>query len=150
MRSSALFGKQRDLRLAVATTFRPLGKSLREEKLPDQGASKFKWRRSRDVRVFAARIREACGLAPSAENCPLGSFPLAGSNPSTTPDNEKRPRLRALAFKWRRSRDSNPRCPCGAYSLSRRAPSASRSLLRVMLYLTRPLGVSQRINRRLW
>ena len=31
---------------------------------------------------------------------------------------------------WRRSRDSNPRCPCGAYSLSRRAPSASRSALR--------------------
>lgn len=31
---------------------------------------------------------------------------------------------------WRRAGDSNPRCPFGAYSLSRRAPSASRSALR--------------------
>lgn len=50
----------------------------------------------------------------------------------------------ALAFKWRRSRDSNPRCPCGAYSLSRRAPSASRSLLRVSSYLTRAARFLQR------
>ena len=31
---------------------------------------------------------------------------------------------------WRRSGDSNPRYPCGVYSLSRRAPSASRSKTR--------------------
>ena len=31
---------------------------------------------------------------------------------------------------WRRAGDSNPRFPCGEYSLSRRAPSASRSALR--------------------
>ena len=37
---------------------------------------------------------------------------------------------RACAFGWRRAGDSNPRFPLGEYSLSRRAPSASRSALR--------------------
>ena len=36
----------------------------------------------------------------------------------------------SLKLNWRRAGDSNPRCPFGAYSLSRRAPSASRSALR--------------------
>ena len=36
----------------------------------------------------------------------------------------------SLKLNWRRAGDSNPRCPFGAYSLSRRAPSASRAALR--------------------
>ena len=38
--------------------------------------------------------------------------------------------LRGFEMRWRRAGDSNPRHPFGVYSLSRRAPSASRSALR--------------------
>ena len=56
---------------------------------------------------------------------------LPGSNPLSPPKRKKDAQVDVLSkSNWRRAGDSNPRCPFGAYSLSRRAPSASRSALR--------------------
>ena len=62
----------------------------------------------------------------------LNARALSGSNPQRPFSIIKKgPRWDpSLKLNWRRAGDSNPRCPFGAYSLSRRAPSASRSALR--------------------
>lgn len=62
----------------------------------------------------------------------LNARALSGSNPQRPFSIiKKSPRWDpSLRLNWRRAGDSNPRCPFGAYSLSRRAPSASRSALR--------------------
>lgn len=62
----------------------------------------------------------------------LNARALSGSNPQRPFSIIKRgPKWDpSLNLNWRRAGDSNPRCPFGAYSLSRRAPSASRSALR--------------------
>ncbi len=62
----------------------------------------------------------------------LNARALSGSNPQLTLLKLKKgPKWNpSLNLNWRRAGDSNPRCPFGAYSLSRRAPSASRSALR--------------------
>ena len=57
------------------------------------------------------------------ENC--------GPKPKPEASTKKKPPERGGENSWRRSRDSNPRTAFGRYSLSRRAPSASRSLLRM-------------------
>lgn len=93
------------------------------------------WRRAGDVRACYAcppaskpsgfsptgykRIRVCLTPAPSRVRIP--TFSKLKKGPKWDP-----------SFKsyWRRAGDSNPRCPFGAYSLSRRAPSASRSALR--------------------
>ena len=50
---------------------------------------------------------------------------------TTTPGSRvRRWRKKGFEMRWRRAGDSNPRHPFGVYSLSRRAPSASRSALR--------------------
>ena len=54
---------------------------------------------------------------------------LAVRIPAWPLDMKRAPLLGLSNYQWRRSRDSNPGYPCGVYSLSRRAPSASRSLL---------------------
>ena len=65
-------------------------------------------------------------------SCLLNARALSGSNPQLTFFKLKKgPKWDpSLKLNWRRAGDSNPRCPFGAYSLSRRAPSASRSALR--------------------
>ena len=100
----------------------------------DPSSSSY-WRRAGDVRACCAcppaskpggfsptgykRIRVCLTPAPSRVRIP--TFSKLKKGPKWDP-----------SFKsyWRRAGDSNPRCPFGAYSLSRRAPSASRSALR--------------------
>ena len=67
----------------------------------------------------------------------LNARALSGSNPQRPFSIIKKgPRWDpSLKLNWRRAGDSNPRCPFGAYSLSRRAPSASRSALRNSRYI---------------
>lgn len=61
----------------------------------------------------------------------LNARALSGSNPQPPFSAQKGPKWDPSSNSyWRRAGDSNPRCPFGAYSLSRRAPSASRSALR--------------------
>ena len=62
----------------------------------------------------------------------LNARALSGSNPQPPfSAHKKGPKWDPSSNSyWRRAGDSNPRCPFGAYSLSRRAPSASRSALR--------------------
>ena len=62
----------------------------------------------------------------------LNARALSGSNPQPPFSAPKKGPRCDPSFNsyWRRAGDSNPRCPFGAYSLSRRAPSASRSALR--------------------
>ncbi len=49
--------------------------------------------------------------------------------------------------KWRRERDSNPRCPCGAYSISSRAPSTTRPSLQAPTYCTDLFEKAKPVNR---
>ena len=66
---------------------------------------------------------------PALSPCPAISS--ASPIPKLIPARKKDARKDVLLqINWRRAGDSNPRCPFGAYSLSRRAPSASRSALR--------------------
>ena len=84
--------------------------------------------------THALRLQSLAAFRPRATNafafaqrpCPLGfespaSFLRTKKGPKWDPSSNSY---------WRRAGDSNPRCPFGAYSLSRRAPSASRSALR--------------------
>ena len=56
-------------------------------------------------------------------------FTIEGSNPNFLTANKERG-LMAPFFIWRRERDSNPRYGVTVYTLSRRAPSATRTPLR--------------------
>ena len=51
------------------------------------------------------------------------------SNPLSPPSIKKAP-VRGLIYGWRRERDSNPRYAVSVYTLSRRAPSTTRTPLR--------------------
>ena len=74
-----------------------------------------------------ARSGASCGIQQSTGLLNIGSNPLE-------PKAKRAWRVaRPECSPWRRSGDSNPGYPCGVYSLSRRAPSASRSLLRTIM-----------------
>ena len=97
--------------------------------------SKSNWRRAGDsgMHAHAAPLRRFRALRAALANAhaltQLRTLP--GSNPRSPPKRKKDARVDVLSkSNWRRAGDSNPRCPFGAYSLSRRAPSASRSALR--------------------
>ena len=97
--------------------------------------SKSNWRRAGDsgMRAHAAPLRRLRALRAALDNA--YALPqlrtLSGSNPRLPSKRKKDARVDVLSkSNWRRAGDSNPRCPFGAYSLSRRAPSASRSALR--------------------
>ena len=97
--------------------------------------SKSNWRRAGDsgMHAHAASLRRSRALRAALDNA--YALPqlrtLSGSNPLLPPKRKKDARVDVLSkSNWRRAGDSNPRCPFGAYSLSRRAPSASRSALR--------------------
>ena len=97
--------------------------------------SKSNWRRAGDsgMHAHAAPLRRFRALRAALANAhaltQLRTLP--GSNPLLPLKRKKDARVDVLSkSNWRRAGDSNPRCPFGAYSLSRRAPSASRSALR--------------------
>ena len=67
-------------------------------------------------------LRQRCWLRSNRE----------GSRPSVHRTNKKAPACTgAFSFVWRRERDSNPRYAINVYTLSRRAPSATRTPLRI-------------------
>ena len=108
------------------------------------------------IHASASRTPTPPSQARSGENLKtchrhvfLTVFHLIGSNPCEVSEKEKVPAVAGTYKFWRRSRDSNPRCPCGAYSLSRRAPSASRSLLRKQLEMIPEFGAARKQNFRI-
>ncbi len=71
---------------------------------------------------FASVLHQRVALAGRTEG--FSSKPHA-------PDKTKGPDKRGLLFYWRRARDSNPRYATNVYTLSRRAPSATRTALQI-------------------
>lgn len=97
---------------------------------------KLNWRRAGDVRACYAcpPASKPGGFSPTGYKrfrvC-LTPVPSRVRIPSLLSPHKKGPKWDPSSNSyWRRAGDSNPRCPFGAYSLSRRAPSASRSALR--------------------
>lgn len=97
---------------------------------------KINWRRAGDVRACYAcpPASKPGGFSPTGYKrfrvC-LTPVPSRVRIPSLLSPHKKGPKWDPSSNSyWRRAGDSNPRCPFGAYSLSRRAPSASRSALR--------------------
>ena len=97
---------------------------------------KLNWQRAGDVRACYAcpPASKPGGFSPTGYKrfrvC-LTPVPSRVRIPSLLSPHKKGPKWDPSSNSyWRRAGDSNPRCPFGAYSLSRRAPSASRSALR--------------------
>ena len=82
------------------------------------------------LRLRDRRRAPRSGVQPRYAGLSNTTVPV-GSNPARLQPDEmnKAPRGGLVHFIWRRRRDSNPRCAFGTYSLSRGAPSASRSRL---------------------
>ncbi len=87
------------------------------------------WRRERDDSPLrGSPFGPTCGRSASLSEAvePCLSY-IEGSNPRA--EYEKSPRKAGFFHIWRRERDSNPRYGVTVYTLSRRAPSATRTSL---------------------
>ena len=72
-----------------------------------------------------ALVRAQNGFLPFLSNEGFSSWPRS------PPHKQKTPLMRGFLFMWRRARDSNPRYAINVYTLSRRAPSATRTALQI-------------------
>jgi hypothetical protein len=96
------------------------------------GASSLRLNGCRFATVWIARPNTRKFPSPLSEllrNSSIGPGSNEGFSPGSFSTNNKKGPLWGLFYCWRRRRDSNPRYAINAYTLSKRAPSATQPLL---------------------
>jgi hypothetical protein len=108
---------------------------LRLTKKAPSGAFLFGWRRGRD---YSRPALAPAGSPPTAALCAAAplvephQLSIEGSNPPAQKSIEKGAQG-PFFYGWRRGRDSNPRYGITVYTLSRRAPSTTRTPLQIFV-----------------